>query len=1052
MWARRSVPLFALVQLAALCLALPASGADPVGAFIGAADSAAGAPGDGALARCVSANIMLVGAAVGQLVETGLELREAGREDDANANLGLAGRLARLYRDETGSSAPLDYVTTCAAWRAEQLEARRQAKALERESAQARGRGEIDRAIDLLGRAQGIYQSIGDTRAVAVLWGSLGVACWQKGDFEAVARHYERALEARRAIEDRILEGKTLNGLGSVNYELGNLDAALGYYRQAISLRQKTGDSEGLATSLTYLGNAYLAMGRMVEARTAFEQALPAVESAGNAMQQYELLTSIASLNAEMGRLASSNAALEQALALARDADDPRQQAICHTNLALNYAQAYRYGDALAELDASRGLLQRQPDPEQYLIYYRNRGITHLRIGELDWARADFDTLYTLSESHKMPVSQLEALVNLGYLSIETGDLEDGLSYAEQAGALAREIQNPRMLRESLILAAEIERHLSQYENALEKWEAALDLDRQAGAESDVAADWLGAASIHALAGRSDEARRIYRDVAPAIEASGDGDLMLAWKFGMGHTYERTDSDSARYFYEQGLDRLDRTRAEVGAAEVRTGYLGGLRRTYFEEVATYYASLAAGQDAETWSARAFRTVERAKARGLLELMEASLLAQGSPEEEALLDSLYRLDPGSPDFAASQRTLKESYAAVRRGRLDTSAPRWAAGEALADPEALRTELPKGAALLSYALGDTASLVWAIDRDGCEVFRLPRRAEIEREVERLRDAIAHPVVADEALRLSAHSLFQAVVAPAWGRIGRAKQLIVAPDGALFEVPFEVLLTAEPMPGAAWKDLPYLARSHLMTYVPSASVYVALRQSRQKAKYEVDLLAMGDPDYSLLPPDPRLRGPVEPLPHTRDEVRSIASKLASKNQEILVGAEANEAALKTFVRSHSVRVVHLAAHGFVNQVEPTASSVALCPDPERTEDGYLHTLEVMSLPMRVGLVVLSACESARGQIGRGEGVVGLSRAFLASGASGIVASLWPVSDQSTALLMGEFYDRMLVGKKPASRALNEARFALMGNDRYAHPYYWSPFVVTGLETSPW
>jgi CHAT domain-containing protein len=127
-------------------------------------------------------------------------------------------------------------------------------------------------------------------------------------------------------------------------------------------------------------------------------------------------------------------------------------------------------------------------------------------------------------------------------------------------------------------------------------------------------------------------------------------------------------------------------------------------------------------------------------------------------------------------------------------------------------------------------------------------------------------------------------------------------------------------------------------------------------------------------------------------------------------------------------------------------------LCPDEERIEDGYLQTLEVMSLPMDVGLVVLSACESARGQIGRGEGVVGLGRAFLASGANGLVASLWPVSDESTAKLMQEFYGHMAAGKRPASQALTQARLTMMNDDRYSHPFHWSSFVVIGTEGSPW
>jgi CHAT domain-containing protein len=148
----------------------------------------------------------------------------------------------------------------------------------------------------------------------------------------------------------------------------------------------------------------------------------------------------------------------------------------------------------------------------------------------------------------------------------------------------------------------------------------------------------------------------------------------------------------------------------------------------------------------------------------------------------------------------------------------------------------------------------------------------------------------------------------------------------------------------------------------------------------------------------------------------------------------------------------VIHLATHGIVDRAEPIASAIALCPDPAGTEDGYLRTLEVMSLPMDAGLVVLSACESARGEIARGEGVVGFGRAFLAAGTRTIVASLWAVSDESTAILMEAFYREMAAKKQPAGRALNDARFSLMADPRYAHPYYWSPFVAMGCEYKPW
>jgi len=1038
--------------LAAIVLAVTSSQClpNPITAFLSEADSVASLEDQKLLDELVSDNSIIVGAAVGQLLEDACKYRDDGGEEEAQRKLLLAQRIADRHQKLSESSALADLARTYRGWNPDQLAVRQRARSLEEEGGVARGEGDADRAIDLLRQAMALYEEIGDARSVAVLWGSLGVAYWSKADFDSVAVAYERALAARRALEDRILEGKTLNGLGSVNYELGDLDLSAAYYREAIDLRRKTKDVEGLATSLTYLGNTCIAMGRTLDARKALEEALPVVEQTGDKIKLFELLTSTASLNAEMGRGTSSNGQLEEALALAVVIGDPKRQAICRNNLALNYAEAYRYGEALQELAAVEDLLGQHPDPEQSAIYFRNLGITHLRIGELAFARADFDTLYRLSEENRMPVLEMEALLNLGYLLKEMEKPEEGLAYADQARALAETVKNPKMLRESLILAAEIDRTLGDYDGAIEKWTTVLEQDRAQNVDADIAMDRMGIANNEALAGRPEEARQIYRDVAPAVESTDDGDLILSLAFGIGHSFEKTDPDSARFYYESALASVDSIRAEVGASGARTGYLGGVRRSYFEEVATYYAGLAT-RGTDRWADRAFTTIERAKARGLLDMIEASVLGETSGTEEALLDSIYSLDRGAPDYAAHHERLEARYAASRQTRLASALGNAGAPPEIAGLDDIRRAISDRTAVLAYALGDTMSLAWAITRDGCKVFRLPRRSALAEEVARLRDAMMQPVVMDQSLRESARELYVTLIEPAWPSVGKASELLIVPDGVLFELPFEVLLAEDPPAQADWGQLPCLARSHTITYVPSASTYLALQGRVGKDIYDKDLLAFGDPDYSALGPLSGLRGRLDALPYTRDEVLGLGS-MAEKGSSIHLGTDASEAVLKSELKTGSFRVLHLAAHGLIDPAEPSASCIALCPDSGGTENGYFQTLEAITSPMNVGLVVLSACESGRGQIGRGEGVVGLSRAFLASGAGGVVASLWPVPDKATAELMSEFYERMLVKRGPAGRSLNEARLALMNDPKYAHPYYWAAFVLIGLETSPW
>jgi len=271
---------------------------------------------------------------------------------------------------------------------------------------------------------------------------------------------------------------------------------------------------------------------------------------------------------------------------------------------------------------------------------------------------------------------------------------------------------------------------------------------------------------------------------------------------------------------------------------------------------------------------------------------------------------------------------------------------------------------------------------------------------------------------------------------------------PDGALFELPFDALLESDAAAGTRMSEQPFLARRHATVYAPSATVYARLRGDTRERAYERDLFAVGNPDFSALARNGNAA--LEPLPFAEREVQAITGKVKPQRCTTLTGRGASEAAVKQELRSESPRVVHLATHGLVDATEPARSSVALTPGDG--EDGYFHTLEIMSTPTRSDLVVMSACESARGRVSRGEGVVGLSRAFLGAGAGSVVASLWAVSDESTAELMRVFYERMFGKKRPASRALHEARLALIEDERFSHPFFWSPFVVTGTERSPW
>jgi CHAT domain-containing protein len=139
----------------------------------------------------------------------------------------------------------------------------------------------------------------------------------------------------------------------------------------------------------------------------------------------------------------------------------------------------------------------------------------------------------------------------------------------------------------------------------------------------------------------------------------------------------------------------------------------------------------------------------------------------------------------------------------------------------------------------------------------------------------------------------------------------------------------------------------------------------------------------------------------------------------------------------------VLHFATHGLVDDQHPERSALALTP--AAGSDGLLQVREIYGLRLNAVLVTLSACKTAAGKEVTGEGVMGLSRAFLYAGAGAVMASLWNVNDASTTVFMGRFY-RSLEKRRTIAEAAREAKLALRRDRRWSHPYYWAPFVVTG------
>jgi CHAT domain-containing protein/Tfp pilus assembly protein PilF len=252
---------------------------------------------------------------------------------------------------------------------------------------------------------------------------------------------------------------------------------------------------------------------------------------------------------------------------------------------------------------------------------------------------------------------------------------------------------------------------------------------------------------------------------------------------------------------------------------------------------------------------------------------------------------------------------------------------------------------------------------------------------------------------------------------------------------------------------------ARTHAGGNHPVSAANVAAGSPRHPESSSIK--PQRDPDKAItagtsLPRDEIVRGVYQqaagiqfcPLPMTRNEVLGIGQLYRPDQRKLCLGLEATEASLKREKLTDYKRI-HFATHSVIDEEVPAMSGVVLSLVNAGDEDGVLRMNKIFNLDLDADLVVLSACQTGLGKLMRGEGMVGLTRAFMYAGSPRVVVSLWQVNDMATPAFMKAFYRRLTQGDT-ATAALQRAKLAMLRSDipAYHHPYFWAPFVLVGLQ----
>ena len=711
-----------------------------------------------------------------------------------------------------------------------------------------------------------------------------------------------------------------------------------------------------------------------------------------------------------------------------------------------------------------------------------------------------------LSEETKHRRGMMTALAELGIIYGQQNNAAQAFAHQERALAIAEELNDTlsiAMIRHDIALQyksfGDVDRALAMYQQLLKQVEGLGDRGGVA-----MVKDQIG--KIYANQKRYDEALRYHRDALAELDAAKNkrprvvalNNIAIVYLDQENYTEALKVSEEAvslsretgrkddlsyaltKLGYSQlGLNHLVEARQSFAEAvslieTLRTQTAGSAqeRQRYFERGLGAHHGLLGVLVKQDQPLEALAFAERAKARVLLDMLQQgrvrinkAMTATELEEERRLKSELTQLNKQLGRLTQWDKKdaarVSEVESKLEKARLDYEAFQnslYAAhpelktqrGEApIVNAQELADLLPDASsALLEYIVTDEATYLFIITKpDGkapveIRVYTLPlKHDELAKRMESFRKQLA---TRDLGFRAAAVKLYDLLLKPAQAQLRGKSNLVIAPDSSLWDLPFQALVNNANQ---------FMIENASITYAPSLTV---LREMTKRRKNQsptgtpASLLAVGNPQSdseTVRRGQSALRNHnLAPLPEAGEEVKALGRLYGAARSTIYVGKQAREDLLKS--EAGSARILHFTTHGTLNNASPMYSHLTLA-EGGPNDDGLLEAWELMQLDLKAELAVLSACETARGRIGAGEGMIGFSWAMFTAGVPSIVVSQWKVESASTRDLMVNFH-RSLIGStktKPSkAEALRQAALKLMRNTEMSHPFYWAGFVLVG------
>jgi CHAT domain-containing protein len=826
----------------------------------------------------------------------------------------------------------------------------------------------------------------------------LGNEAFGKRDCKTALLNYKPAapLALAETLPDRA--GLIYRRIGICKGRLGDITGSLEAYRSGVAAGEIGADTEMLAENVHGMGLALQRLGRLSEATAPAERELALAKTCGHPQHLVRAMWLVASLYDRTGKRRISMKMYEEALVLSRQNKDRTATIILLDNLATRYAAT---GDTESGLRLEREAISLMKPSDYAAMSNSYNNLAEMETSSRNYSKAAeyfTEALHAAVGAEAWSIRQ-GALKNLADIDMRLNKYPEAIGLLDQALAEDRELKRPEW--ESLIQAGRSEAFLAM--------------------------------------GNVSEASQAAAESLRLAQELGSPELLYSALLMRGQVAQRERHPSlALADFQSAVDAAESLRAEgLGDPQsLRGGFLKKLPA---------YRILASELIAQHKPDQAFQVAETAKARVLMDIMldsgEDETKSMSSAEiarQKSLLARLAaanRAAAKAPVTTAKQNRDEALFAVERfRREIFTRHPELhlqSADFQVATERQLTTLLPnQKTALLEYFETSQGGLIlFVVRRTGAagpvriQAFSLSPKLAIQARAEAraFRQQLANR---DLDYQTAARHLHTLLIAPARSALAGTDSLVISPDGALWELPFAALMDS----GGR-----YLIETHRLSITPSFTALYEMHRNRHE-KWRLDLLALGAPPSDI------------PLPDAVREVSEIRAKYPAGRSVERTGARATAEEFRR--NAPFARVIHVAAHAELNNVDPLYSSLRLAPAGSPDDDGSLTAREIMSMRLTADIVILSACETALGQARPGEGMMGMGWALSAAGASSAVLSQWKIDSASAKTFMIELHDRLTASGVRESRAesLRLSGVRQMQSPGLRHPFYWAGYILWG------